>query len=258
VWTTCVLQFVIRVIEAGDHERDNFQPESISCSRRIAVQDRLQPPAELVIVRSSKLLGQLCRGQPRGTGYSSTCGYHFRWRQRPSTILLHGLLKTATAHSLVINGSLYVLTRTWRLDEELAVPLLRGAPNGETTAFRSRSAWTYPILAIGTVQVTAQHSEAVRQAPGCAWEDGFFSIGRLHYTGRNPRGRTGSASVVANLADARLALRDGAAVTTSKTAYPVAVKFLVEFPRGHSRKQYPLNVGIHRAQASQFPDSILT
>jgi len=63
----------------------------------------------------------------------------------------------------------------------------------------------------------------------CVEERFFFDRVALHYTGVAPGNVQGTASVVANLADARLALRDGAAVTTGKTAYPVAVKFLVEF-----------------------------
>jgi len=63
----------------------------------------------------------------------------------------------------------------------------------------------------------------------CVEERFFFDRVALHYTGVAPGNVQGPASVVANLADARLALRDGAAVTTGKTAYPVAVKFLVEF-----------------------------
>jgi hypothetical protein len=57
----------------------------------------------------------------------------------------------------------------------------------------------------------------------------LFDRVALHYTGIAPGNVQSSASVVANLADTRLALRDGATVTTGKTAYPVAVKFFVEF-----------------------------
>jgi hypothetical protein len=57
----------------------------------------------------------------------------------------------------------------------------------------------------------------------------FFDRVALHYTGVAPGNVQSPASVVANLADARLALRDRAAVTTGETAYPVAIKFLVEF-----------------------------
>ena len=57
----------------------------------------------------------------------------------------------------------------------------------------------------------------------------FFDRVALHYTGVAPGNVQGSAAVVANLADTRLALRDGAAVTTGETAYAIPVEFLVEF-----------------------------
>jgi len=57
----------------------------------------------------------------------------------------------------------------------------------------------------------------------------FFDRVALDYTGVAPGNVQRSASVVANLADTWLALGDGTAVTTGKTAYPVAIKFFVEF-----------------------------
>src|SRR6266436_3307323 len=102
----------------------------------------------------------------------------------------------------------------------------RGTNRGRVTERLGR----YPILAIGTVQVTAQHSEAVRQCAGiCVEERLFFNRVALHHTGVAPGNVQGPPSVVANLADTRLALRDRATVATGKTAYPVAIKFLVEF-----------------------------
>ena len=87
----------------------------------------------------------------------------------------------------------------------------RGTNRGRVTERLGR----YPILAIGTVQVTAQHSEAVGQCPRIGMEKGLlFDRVALYYTGIAPGNVQSSAAVVANLADARLALWDGAAVTT--------------------------------------------
>src|SRR6266481_8103193 len=59
----------------------------------------------------------------------------------------------------------------------------RGTNRGRVTERLGR----YPILAIGTVQVTAQHSEAVRQCAGiCVEERLFFDRVALHYTGVAP------------------------------------------------------------------------
>src|SRR5258708_21680046 len=103
----------------------------------------------------------------------------------------------------------------------------RGTNRGRVTERLGR----YPILAIGTVQVTAQHSEAVRQCAGIGVEEWLlFDRVALHYTGVTPGNVQSPTSVVANLADARLAFWDGAAGTTSNTAYPVAVKRLLQLP----------------------------
>src|SRR5713101_1963041 len=50
------VQFVIRVIEAGNHERNNFQPEAHFVQAPNCVQDGLQTPAKLVIVAVIKTL----------------------------------------------------------------------------------------------------------------------------------------------------------------------------------------------------------
>src|SRR5260370_33225002 len=101
----------------------------------------------------------------------------------------------------------------------------RGTNRGRVTERLGR----YPILAIGTVQVTAQHSEAGRQCAGIGVEEWLlFDRGALHYTGVTPGNVQSPASVVWNLAAARLALWEGAAVSTGKTAYPWEGKPLVK------------------------------
>jgi hypothetical protein len=57
----------------------------------------------------------------------------------------------------------------------------------------------------------------------------LFDRVALHYTGVTPGNVQGPASVVANLADTGLAIRDGAAVPSGETANSVAIKLLVEF-----------------------------
>src|SRR6266446_5564721 len=226
------VQFVIRVIEAGNHERNNFQPEAHFVQAPNCVQDGLQTPAKLVIVAVIKTLqinfvevnpgsqvlkhlrgavpvGDKGRQQPCCTGLLEDCHRPFAGYQR-LVVGAHqnlGALLKSLLHQLIGGGS------------------QRGTNRGRVTERLGR----YPILAIGTVQVTAQHSEAVRQCAGIGVEE-WLLLDRvaLHYTGVSPGNVQSPASVVANLADARLALWDGAAVTTGKTAYPVAVKPLVK------------------------------
>jgi hypothetical protein len=61
-------------------------------------------------------------------------------------------------------------------------------------------------------------------------EEGFFLYRvALHAADIAPGHKQGSAPVVANLANSRLAVRDLATVPTSKTPYPVAVELFVQF-----------------------------
>ncbi len=79
------------------------------------------------------------------------------------------------------------------------------------------------------MQVTAKHSEAVGQCPRIGMEEGFLFYGvALHTADIAPGNVQGSATVVANLANSGLAIRDRTAVPTGKTAHPVTVKFLVK------------------------------
>src|SRR5260370_7376463 len=89
----------------------------------------------------------------------------------------------------------------------------------------------HPILAVGAVQITAEHAEAVSQCPWMNVEEGFFLDGvALDAADIAPGHIQVSAPVVANLANARLAVWDLATVPTTKTPHPVAVKFFVQFP----------------------------
>jgi hypothetical protein len=76
----------------------------------------------------------------------------------------------------------------------------------------------------------AKHSKAVGQYPSmCVKEGLLFDRVALHSPDVAPRNVESSSSVVANLADTRLAIRDGAAVATGETAHAVTVKLLVKF-----------------------------
>ena len=197
------------------------------------VQDGLQPPAELVIVAvikalqinfvevnpGSQVLQHLWGAVPVGDkgGQQSCC-----------TGFLENCHRPLTGYQRLVVGAHQDLGALMKslLHQSLGGGSQRGTNRGRVTERLGR----YPILAIGTVQVTAQHSEAVGQCPRIGMGKGLlFDRVAPHYTGIAPGNVQSPASVVANLADARLALRDGAAVTTGKTAYPVAVKFFVKF-----------------------------
>ena len=80
------------------------------------------------------------------------------------------------------------------------------------------------------MQIAAQHAEAVGQRAGIGMKERLLLDGiALHSADVSPGHIELAAAVVANFADARLALRDGTAVPASETADAVAVEFLVKF-----------------------------
>src|SRR5712692_9249503 len=79
------------------------------------------------------------------------------------------------------------------------------------------------------MQITAEHAEAVSQCPWMSMEEGFF-LYRLALDAADiaPWHIESSTPVVANLANAGLAVRDLATVSSGKTPHPVAVELFVE------------------------------
>ena len=89
---------------------------------------------------------------------------------------------------------------------------------------------SHPILAVGAVQITAEHAEAVSQCPWMSMEERFFLYRvALDAADIAPGHIQGSAPVVANLANAGLPVWDLATVPTSKAPHPAAVELFVEF-----------------------------
>ena len=140
-------------------------------------------------------------------------------------------LKTATAHSLVISGSLYVLTRIFAPWCEGVAHQMFGRSwqrrrNGAGIAQRLRG---NPVLAIAAMQVAAQHAEAVGQRAGIGVKKRLLLDGiALRSGGVSPGDVELAAAVVADLADAGLAFGDGAAVAAGEAADAVVVELLVE------------------------------
>jgi hypothetical protein len=79
------------------------------------------------------------------------------------------------------------------------------------------------------VQIAAEHAEAVGECTGMRVEKRFL-LDRiaLHSGGVSPRNIECAAAVIADFADSGLAVGDGTAVSTGKTADAIVVEFLVE------------------------------
>jgi hypothetical protein len=79
------------------------------------------------------------------------------------------------------------------------------------------------------VQITAQHSEAVGKSSGVGVKERLLLDGvALHATNVSPGNIQGAATIETNLADAWLALRDGARVSAGVAAHATVFELLVQ------------------------------
>ena len=90
-----------------------------------------------------------------------------------------------------------------------------------------------PVLAVGAMEIAAQHAEAVGQRAGIGVEERFLFDGiALHAGGVSPGNIQCAAAVEADFADAGLTIGDGAAVAAREAANAVAAEMLVKFGIG--------------------------
>ena len=86
-----------------------------------------------------------------------------------------------------------------------------------------------PVLAIGAVQIAAEHSEAVGECAGVGVKERLLLDGiALGTGGVSPRDKECATSVVADFADSRLAFRDGTAMSAGEAAKAIVLEFFVE------------------------------
>ena len=89
-----------------------------------------------------------------------------------------------------------------------------------------------PVLAVGAVQVATQHAEAIGQSAAEGVKERLLFDGiALDAADVAPGSVELAAAVEADLADARVALGDGAAMAAGETADAVAVELLCELGR---------------------------
>ena len=90
-----------------------------------------------------------------------------------------------------------------------------------------------PVLAISAVKVTAHHAEAVGERSGMRVKKRFL-LDRIALSpgGISPWNIERAAPVVADFADARLAVGDGAAMSASEATHAVFVELFVEIEVG--------------------------
>ena len=140
-------------------------------------------------------------------------------------------MKTATAHSLVISGSLYVLTIT-RAPAAAASSTSSSGVAAERRRDRGRIAQRLrrdPVLAVAAVQVAAEHAEAVRERARQRVEERLL-LDRvaLHAADVAPGHAQPAAVVEAHLADADRAVRQRAAMAARVAAQASVGQHVVE------------------------------
>src|SRR5712692_8128173 len=101
--------------------------------------------------------------------YSRTCGVPLPLETKPvERPAARASLKTATAHSLVMRGSLYVLTTAFAPSLTASRTRVSGvAPLRRNDGCRiAERLGGHPVLAVTAVKVAAQHSEAIGKRSG--------------------------------------------------------------------------------------------
>ena len=82
-----------------------------------------------------------------------------------------------------------------------------------------------PILAIGAVEIAAEHSEAVREGSGMSVKKGLLFDGIALHSGDVSPGHVERATLIEpNFANARLPFVNGAAVSASVAANAIAIE----------------------------------
>ena len=87
----------------------------------------------------------------------------------------------------------------------------------------------HPVLAVGAVEIAAEHAEAVGECSGIGVEEGLLLDGvALHAADVSPGDIEGAVAIETNFADARLTFGDRAAVSASETAHTVPIELFVQ------------------------------
>ena len=221
-------EFVGRVIEAGDEEGDDFEPQAHSVDAANTFEDRGDAAAEFVIVtvveafeidfvkiepraqvfedlRRSVAVGDEAGDESGGFGWFENGYGPFAGDER----LVVGADENLCALGERILHKVLWRGRVWRRD---GVGIAQG--------LRS-----HPVLTVGAVKIAAQHSEAVGEGAGMGVEERLLLHGiALGSGGVSPGDIEGAAAVVADFADSGLAFGDGAAVSAGEAAEAVVAE----------------------------------
>jgi len=225
-------QFVGIVIEAGDQERDDFEPEAHCVNAANAFEDGSNAAAEFVIVavvetleidfveiepgvqvfenlRSAVAVGDEGGDESGGFGFFEDGDRPFTGDER---------LIVGADQNLRALGDGVAHEEFWR-----------GFMRRRDSVGIAESLRRYPVLTIGAVKIAAQHAEAVGESAGMGVKKWFLLDGiALGSGGVSPRNIERAAAVVADFAHAGLAFGDGAAMSAGEATHALVVELLVK------------------------------
>ena len=225
-------KFVGVVVEAGDEKRDDLEPEPRLMNAADAIEDGSDAAAEFVVVtvvkaleidfvqiepgaqvfenlRSAVAVRNEAGDKSRGFGFFEDGYRPFAGDER----LIVGADQNLRALGDGIADQKFGRGLEWRRD---------GA--GIAQSLRRN-----PVLAVGAVQIAAQHAEAVGERTGIRVKK-WLLLDRvaLGSGGVSPGNVKRAAAIVADFANAGLAFGDGAAMSASEAAHAVVGELLVE------------------------------
>ena len=216
------LDLITRIVESGDQQRDDLDPEVHRMQAADGVENRTDASAELAVVPivealeidfveihpGLQILEHLWR--PVAVGHVS------RRQSRRSGFLEDGDRPLARDQGLVVGADDDLRPLTQRiLDEALGVGFERRR-HGVGIAQRLRR---HPVLTVRTVQIAAEHPEAVRQRTGMRVEERLLLVGiALHAVEVQQKNKQTSALVEADLAHANRAFRQRTAMSARVAA----------------------------------------
>src|SRR5450631_130792 len=225
-------KFIWGVIEAGDQQRNDLEPQSHLVNPADAVEDGTDSPAELMVVAIVEALEiHFVEIEPGPNVFEDLrCAVavgNESGQQAGAFRLLKDCYGPFAGDQRLIVGA----------DQNLRA-LVEGIANQGFGRYvqrrRHRVRITQrlrrnPVLTVSTVEIAAQHAEAVGESAGVRVEERLLFDGiALRPGGISPRNVECAAAVVADFAHAGLAFGDRAAVTARETSDAVVVEFFVE------------------------------
>ena len=225
-------KLIVAVVEAWDEQGDDLQPHAHLMQSANGVENGLEASAKLAIAMVVETLEvdfvEIDPGMEivEHLGSSVAIGHEGGEQAGLASFAKNGDGPLAGDERLVV-GADYNLGALGKcvLDEQRGIGSKR---RGAGMRIAQRLGGD-PVLAIGTVQIAAQHSETVGQGSGVGVEEWFLLDGIALGSGNVSPGNVELASAIeADFANAGLSFGNGAAVTAGITAEVIAIQLFPE------------------------------